>query len=59
LFQSSDKIDRRLLVWDAESDTVGYFDFALGMTDQQLYETENEGLAARPKTAAAKLALKY
>uniref|UniRef100_A0A183C9R0 Amidase domain-containing protein n=1 Tax=Globodera pallida TaxID=36090 RepID=A0A183C9R0_GLOPA len=51
----------RLFVWEAENDSVGYFSFYDGITDQQQYEADavggdhaDEGTAAgqRPKTAA-------
>uniref|UniRef100_A0A914H1B1 Intraflagellar transport protein 140 n=1 Tax=Globodera rostochiensis TaxID=31243 RepID=A0A914H1B1_GLORO len=51
----------RLFVWEAENDSVGYFCFHDGITDQQQYETDavggghaDGGTAAgqRPKTAA-------
>ncbi|KAL3079084.1 hypothetical protein niasHS_014866 [Heterodera schachtii] len=51
-------IFERLFVWEAENDSIGYFSFHEGITDQQQYEADSVGVhgeggtAARPKTAA-------
>uniref|UniRef100_A0AC35F1W5 Uncharacterized protein n=1 Tax=Panagrolaimus sp. PS1159 TaxID=55785 RepID=A0AC35F1W5_9BILA len=45
---------QRLSIWDGETDSVGYFSFQYGITDQQQYEAEAEQAkpGERPKTAA-------
>lgn len=51
-----------LTVWDAESDTVAYFDFTTGMTDQQQYEAETDAALAagqRPTTAAVRYIVQF
>uniref|UniRef100_A0A914PSC0 IFT140 second beta-propeller domain-containing protein n=1 Tax=Panagrolaimus davidi TaxID=227884 RepID=A0A914PSC0_9BILA len=52
--QKNDEIFERLSIWDGETDSVGYFSFQYGITDQQQYETEAEHAkpGERPKTAA-------
>uniref|UniRef100_A0A1I8C224 WD_REPEATS_REGION domain-containing protein n=1 Tax=Meloidogyne hapla TaxID=6305 RepID=A0A1I8C224_MELHA len=45
----------RIYVWEAENDSVGYFSFNSGITDQQQYEQDSVATmpsTARPKTAA-------
>jgi hypothetical protein len=46
----------RIFVFDAEAGSVGYFSFAMGITDQQQSEAESENSRQgdRPKTAAAR-----
>ncbi|KAF7638044.1 Amidase domain-containing protein [Meloidogyne graminicola] len=45
-----------IYVWEAENDSVGYYSFALGITDQQQYEQDSvatlPSTGSRPKTAA-------
>lgn len=48
--KKNDEIDEKLYVWDAEQDSLNYFSFADGLTDQQKYE--NQQLEERLKTAA-------
>uniref|UniRef100_A0A0M3IWZ2 WD_REPEATS_REGION domain-containing protein n=1 Tax=Ascaris lumbricoides TaxID=6252 RepID=A0A0M3IWZ2_ASCLU len=53
----SKEVSSYLTVWDAESDTIAYFDFTTGMTDQQQYEAETDAALAagqRPTTAAVR-----
>uniref|UniRef100_A0A914YAN2 Uncharacterized protein n=1 Tax=Panagrolaimus superbus TaxID=310955 RepID=A0A914YAN2_9BILA len=52
--QKNDEIFERLSIWDGETDSVGYFSFHYGITDQQQYEAEAEQAkpGERPKTAA-------
>ncbi|KAI1719975.1 intraflagellar transport protein [Ditylenchus destructor] len=55
ILQPNDEVFEKLLIWDAESDSVGYFSFASGVTDQQEYDTAASRAAGgenRPKTAA-------
>uniref|UniRef100_A0A914DM98 Uncharacterized protein n=1 Tax=Acrobeloides nanus TaxID=290746 RepID=A0A914DM98_9BILA len=54
--QKNEEIYEKLFVWDAESDSLGYFSFNSGLTDQQHYEAEAERQkhGDRPKTAAAR-----
>jgi hypothetical protein len=56
--KKNDEIDERFYIWDAESDSLNYFSFAQGLTDQQIYESQLEerlrtAASSRPKTAAA------
>ena len=55
------ELSDKILVWDAEADSVGYFSFDKGMTDQQEYEAESERAhtSNRPITAAARLFTSY
>ena len=52
----NDEIFERISIWDGETDSVGYFSFRKGITDQQQYEADAEvqKVGERPKTATAK-----
>ena len=52
----NDEIFERISIWDGETDSVGYFSFKKGITDQQQYEADAElqKVGERPKTATAK-----
>ncbi|CAJ0578875.1 unnamed protein product, partial [Mesorhabditis spiculigera] len=54
--ETMNELSDKVLIWDAEADTVGYFSLYKGMTDQQEYEAEAEASlgGARPQTAAAR-----
>ncbi|KAI6184371.1 hypothetical protein M3Y97_00588900 [Aphelenchoides bicaudatus] len=50
VLKKNDETDERLYVWDAEADSLNYFSFAEGLTDQQKYENQMQ-LEDRQKTA--------
>ena len=55
--QSPVSVADRIMVWDAEGDSVAYFSFNNGMTDQQEYDAQAElahTSTGRPATAAAR-----
>ncbi|KAI6196728.1 Intraflagellar transport protein [Aphelenchoides besseyi] len=53
VLKRNDEIDERFYIWDAESDTLSFFSFAVGLTDQQQYEAQLE--KQRTVTAAGRL----
>ncbi|KAI6178923.1 hypothetical protein M3Y98_00554400 [Aphelenchoides besseyi] len=53
VLKRNDEVDERLYIWDAESDTLSFFSFADGLTDQQQYEAQLE--KQRTVTAAGRL----
>uniref|UniRef100_A0A0N4ZH95 ANAPC4_WD40 domain-containing protein n=1 Tax=Parastrongyloides trichosuri TaxID=131310 RepID=A0A0N4ZH95_PARTI len=56
--QISGEIYEKIFIWDAEVDSLNYFSFAFGITDQQQYDVEEDiqqrAKTSRPKTTAAK-----
>lgn len=54
--KNAETVDDNLYVWDAETDQLGYFSFAEGLTDQQMYENnmdeQRPATRARPGTIA-------
>uniref|UniRef100_A0A914XUQ0 Anaphase-promoting complex subunit 4-like WD40 domain-containing protein n=1 Tax=Plectus sambesii TaxID=2011161 RepID=A0A914XUQ0_9BILA len=37
-------VGSKLLIWDAEADSIGYFDFGSGLSDQQEYDQSSDGI---------------
>uniref|UniRef100_A0A0N5BFM1 ANAPC4_WD40 domain-containing protein n=1 Tax=Strongyloides papillosus TaxID=174720 RepID=A0A0N5BFM1_STREA len=56
--QVSGEICEKIFIWDPESDSLNYFSFVLGITDQQQYDVDDDiqqrAKTSRPKTMAAK-----
>ncbi|CEF68255.1 Intraflagellar transport protein 140 homolog [Strongyloides ratti] len=56
--QVSGEICEKIFIWDPESDSLNYFSFVLGITDQQQYDVDDDiqqrARTSRPKTMAAK-----